>query len=39
MPGPLSLVGIDSLPFSLIRIPGHRFNRFVIVDVAVVAGE
>src|SRR5476649_159927 len=38
-PGPLSLVGIVSLPSCLTRIPGRRFNRFVIVDMAVVAGK
>ena len=39
MPGPLSLVGIESLPSCLTRIPVHRFNRFVIVDLAVVADK
>ena len=39
MPGPLSLVGIGEAAVLVFRIPGHRFNRFVIVDLAVVAGE
>ena len=39
MPGPLSLVGIIEAAFLVFRIPGHRFNRFVIVDLAVVADK